>query len=88
MNSKIKVVLVEDWQHFWKWSSVRFSAAFAALMLLSPQLMQMLADHWPDLAPFIAHLFPRQDQSLWPAIGAVLTILARITSIERRGPPQ
>ena len=83
-----RIILVEDWQHFYKWSSVRFSAAFAALIMVAPHLLSLLSDHWPDLAPYAAHLFPNQDATLWPAVGAAITILARITEIHHGEPQQ
>jgi hypothetical protein len=79
----LKVELVEDAHEFWKWSSMRVSALLAALYLALPHLIPMLADHWPEIAPWVMHFFPNAQVSVVPVIGLMLTMLARVTKISR-----
>ncbi|MGI4982010.1 MAG: hypothetical protein ACRYGL_01510 [Janthinobacterium lividum] len=82
----IKISLVNDWRRFYTWSSVRFSTAFAMLTVGLAHLLPTIAAHWPQLLPVLVHWFPSADQSLWPALGALVMILARVTSIQKVNP--
>ncbi|MCP1119616.1 hypothetical protein [Robbsia andropogonis] len=68
MNSKIKIVLVEDWQHFWKWSSVRWQSGCAALI----EILAWVAAHWPSLQPIFAQVFPHVSPEHWVIWGNLL----------------
>lgn len=84
--SRVRISLVNDWRRFYTWSSVRVSAAFALLTVGGAHLLPLLVEHWPQLLPVLVHWFPTTDQSVWPALGAVLMILARVTSIRKVDP--
>jgi hypothetical protein len=79
----LKIELVDDAHEFLKWSSMRVSALLAALYLALPHLIPMLADHWPEIAPWVMHFFPNAQASVVPVIGLMLVMLARLTKISR-----
>ncbi|CAB3688801.1 hypothetical protein LMG24238_03004 [Paraburkholderia sediminicola] len=82
---KLKVELVEDWRECLRWSSMRLSAILAAIYLTLPHIVPLLADHWPDIAPWVMHFFPSAPASIVPVIGVLLMMAARITNIRRGG---
>jgi hypothetical protein len=82
---KLKIELVEDWRECHRWSSMRLSTLLAALLLAAPHLVPILADHWPDIAPWVMHFFPSAPASVVPVIGVLLMMAARVTNIRRGG---
>jgi hypothetical protein len=82
---KLKVELVEDWREWHRWSTMRLSAFLAALYLAWPHVLPLLADHWPEIAPWVMHFFPSAPASVVPFIGVLLMMAARLTTIRRGG---
>lgn len=62
---------------------MRMLALLALLQIAAPHLLPMLADHWPEIAPWVMHFFPKEQESIVPVIGLVLAMLARVTKISR-----
>jgi hypothetical protein len=81
----LKVALVVDWREGWKWAELQLLAALALLYSFVPHLLPLLAEHWPELAPWVMHFFPRTDASVVPVISFVLVALARLTELKRGG---
>lgn len=88
MNS-LKLELVEDWREFYKWSSVRWQAFLAVLVMIVghipdllnhlPGLLQWVQDNWANLLPVLHHFFPSATQSDWLFVAQVVGILLRMT---------
>ena len=94
MNYKVR--LVDDARHFYKWSSTRWQAFLATLLLLAaylssllqraPEVLQWANNNWPSLQPLLAHYFPSVTQATWIVVAQVLAIVLRTTSIEKKPP--
>ncbi|CAE6879792.1 hypothetical protein [Paraburkholderia domus] len=82
---KLKVELVEDWRECLRWSTTRIAAILSAIYLTLPHIVPLLADHWPDIAPWVMHFFPSAPASIVPVVGMLLMMAARITNIRRGG---
>jgi hypothetical protein len=82
---KLKIELIDEWRECHRWSSMRISALLAALYLALPHLLPLLADHWPEIAPWVMRFFPSAPGSVVPVIGLLLTMAARVTSIRHGG---
>lgn len=77
----IKVELVEDWKSALKWSSTRLALLLAALyggLAWAAPAIISLAEHWPEMAPYVLSYLPTKNQALGPFIGAVLGVIARV----------
>lgn len=67
-----KLTLVEDAQHFYKWSSVRWQVCLGALL----EVMAWVAAHWLGLQPALAQVFHGVTPDQWAVWGNLLLQVA------------
>lgn len=81
----LEISLIDEWKSFYKLASLRIGALLMLLYSLAGVLLPIASDHWLELSPFALKFFPHADQTVGPAIGVALMMLARLTSFKWGG---
>lgn len=69
-------ILTEGWATIKTWWSMWVMTATGVALVAIP----IVAERWPDLAPWFISLFPKHGQQWAPVVGVVLAIAARVVS--------